>query len=58
MMLALHGRDSDIDAFLFTLAEKLGKTVREVEEGMDHMEYVQWQAFYIAKAAIGSVRGG
>lgn len=57
-MLALHGRDSDIDAFLFTLAEKLGKTVREVEEGMDHMEYVQWQAFYIAKAAIGSVRGG
>lgn len=58
MMFALHGRESEIDAFLFVLAEKLGKTVSELEANMDHLEYTRWQAFFVAKQAMASVRGG
>lgn len=58
MMLALNGRESEVDAFAFVLAEKLGMTVREVEERMDHREYVSWQAFFTARAAVESVQRG
>lgn len=43
-MLALNGRESDVDAFAFFLAEKLGKTLAEIED-MYHAEYVAWQAY-------------
>lgn len=58
MMLAMHGRESTTDAFLFFLAEKLGKTVAELGE-MSHAEYVDWVAYWEAKRSFESVgRGG
>ncbi len=55
-MFALHGRPSDVDAFRFVLAEKLHKSVAELEACMDTYEYAQWQAFTVARSAIESVR--
>lgn len=57
MMFALHGRPSDVDVFQFFLAEKLGKTVGELQE-MPASEYVQWAAYYKAKNAVEGVRSG
>lgn len=51
MMKALAGAESETDAFAFILAEKLGKTVGELDS-MSHMEYVRWQAYVEARAAI------
>jgi hypothetical protein len=53
-MLALNGRESDIDAFAFTLAKELGKTVAEIED-MSHAEYVGWQAYYKVQGALKGV---
>lgn len=53
MLLSMHGRESIVDSFRYTLAEKLGRTVEELE-GMSHREYVGWQAFYMAR---GSMEG-
>lgn len=55
MMLALHGRPSDTDAFQFILAHDLGRTVAEIS-AMPHAEYVQWAAFYAARDAIRQAR--
>lgn len=49
-MLALCGRASEVDVFPFFLAEKLGKTLSEIE-GLSHAETVRWAAYYEAKAA-------
>ncbi len=56
MMFALHGRPSDVEVFKFVLAEKLHKSVAELEACMDVYEYAQWQAFTIARNAVESVR--
>lgn len=32
------------------LAEKLGRTVAELREGMSNEEYVYWQVYYARKA--------
>lgn len=57
MMLALHDRESDVDAFQFVLAEKLHMSLEEVAR-MPMLHYVQWQGYFASKAAIASVRGG
>ena len=57
MMFALHGKPSDVDAFQFFLAEKLCKTICELQD-MPASEYVQWAAYYKAKTAVEGVRGG
>lgn len=57
MMFALHGRPSEVDVFAFHLAEKLGKTVEEIDR-MSAVEYLRWQAYYTAKNAIEGVRSG
>lgn len=51
MMLALHGRPSEVDAFSFFLATQLGCTLAVIEQ-MTHAEYVQWQGYFTAKHAI------
>lgn len=56
MMLAMNGRESDIDAFRFVLAEKLGRTVAEIDD-MGHDEYVGWQAYFKVKNALGAMGG-
>jgi len=33
--------------FIFTLALRLGKTVKELLEGMDSLELTEWWAFFI-----------
>lgn len=48
MILALNGLESDLDAFVFVLAEKLHKTVGEVES-MPRSEYLAWQHYTIAR---------
>lgn len=57
MMLALHGRETEFDAFVYVLAEKLHKTVGEIEQ-MPHAEYVRWQAYFTAQNAIREAHGG
>ncbi len=57
-MFALHGRPATVDAFKFMLAEKLHRTVGELEATMSHLEYVQWQAYLTAQGAIREARGG
>ena len=39
------------DGFEFVLARDLGMTVGELDRRMSHMEYREWQAFYIAENA-------
>lgn len=56
-MLSLHGKSAEVDGFQFFLAEKLGKTVGELQD-MEYAEYTQWAAYYEAKHAIEGVRGG
>lgn len=55
MMFSLHGRPADVDAFQFHLAEKLGRTVGELAD-LPYDEYVGWQAYFTAKAAIEGTR--
>lgn len=49
--MALNGMPSEVDVFPFFLAEKLGKTVSEIEQ-IGHAEMVGWQAYYESKNAI------
>lgn len=51
-MLAMNGRESDVDTFRFYLAEKLGKTAGEIDR-MSNAEYVEWAAYYEVKNALG-----
>ncbi len=57
MMLSLHGKTAELDGFMFHLAEKLGKTVRELQD-MEYSEYAQWAAYFEAKQAMEGVRRG
>lgn len=50
MMLALHGRPSDTDAFLYVLAQDLGMSVAAVMD-LDNIELLNWRAFYTARHA-------
>jgi len=50
MFLALHGKESDVDAFPFVLAEALNQTVGTVM-GMPMSEYMGWQAYLQVRAA-------
>lgn len=36
--------EEEIDAFDYALAERLGMTVREMNERMDNNEYLAWRA--------------
>jgi len=54
-MLGLHGLPSGVDVFPYQLAERLGKTIGEIE-AMPNQELVNWMAYYTAKTAIESVR--
>ncbi len=56
MFLAFHGQPTEINMFSYYLAEKLGKTVGEVED-MPFVEYDRWRAFYTVKAALDSRNG-
>lgn len=49
MFFASVGEESEIDFFEFYLAEKLGKTLRELDE-MDYAEYAAWSSYYKVKA--------
>lgn len=53
--MGLNGRQSDVDVFRFILAEKLGRTVAEIDE-MSHAEYVGWIAFHEARNASENMR--
>ncbi len=44
MFLSAHGQASGADAFLFSLAVKLGKSVQEIRR-LPMSEIVQWQAY-------------
>lgn len=56
-MLALHDRPASVDPFRFALAERLGKTVAELDD-MPHSEYVQWAAYTKTVNTIREVRSG
>ena len=45
----------ELDVFPFVLAEKLGKTVAELD-AMPHLEYVQWRALWVYRDAIATMR--
>jgi hypothetical protein len=51
MMMSLHGRPSDLDAFDFFLAQKLGCFVADLDR-MSNAEYVGWAAYYEATQAM------
>lgn len=53
MMLSMHGRPSEIDAFFYALALDLGKSVAEIME-LENSEILNWRAFYTARHAIQS----
>lgn len=48
MFLFMHGEPSDVDGFLFVLAEKLGKTVSEIAQ-LPAAEILQWQSYLKVK---------
>lgn len=56
-MLALNGMASEVEVFWFFLAEKLGKTVHELQQ-MPHAEFVGWQAYYESKNASANMTEG
>lgn len=49
MFLASVAQPSDVEFFRFYLAEKLHKTVSELED-MEYAEYASWQSYYKVKA--------
>jgi hypothetical protein len=49
MFLAMHGQPSEVDAFLFILAERLHKTVTEIVQ-LPAREIAEWQAYFKVKA--------
>lgn len=56
-MLGLNNRDGGVDVFRFQLAEKLGKTVGEIES-MPHDEYVAWGSYFHVKATLEAMHRG
>lgn len=48
MVLAMNGRPSEANLFLFRLAEKLGKSLAEVR-AFPALELVQWAAYFAAQ---------
>lgn len=51
MFLAMHGAPSEVDLFLFVLAEKLHKTLGEVG-AMPLEEIVQWRSYLHVKSTL------
>lgn len=45
VFLANAGQDSDADVFLMFLADRLGKTLGELDE-MPHAEYLAWSSYH------------
>lgn len=59
-MLWFNGRppddkSDDIDGFQYFLAHQLHKTIAEVES-MSVREYVRWNAYFTAKAAVENLK--
>ena len=48
MFFASVGQPSDVDLFAFFLADRLGKTLGELDD-MPHSEYVAWSAYHKVK---------
>lgn len=48
MFLASVGQDSDVEVFRFFLAEKLGKTLDELDD-MPCDEYTAWTSYFKVK---------
>lgn len=55
MMLSLVGEPSDVNAFDFYLALKLGCQVGDLDR-MSHAEYVGWQAYLEATTAMANMK--
>lgn len=49
MFFASVGHDSDVDMFAFFLAEKLGKTLADLD-AMPYSEYVAWSSYHKVRA--------
>lgn len=45
MFFANVGQPSDVDVFAFYLAEKLGRTLSDLDD-MPASEYASWQSYY------------
>ena len=45
MFFASVGEESDVDMFAFYLADRLGKTLDELDD-MPHAEYVAWSSYH------------
>lgn len=56
-MLGMNNRDGGVDVFQFQLAEKLGKTVGELQS-MPHDEYVAWFSYYTVKGVLEEMHRG
>lgn len=48
MFFASVGEASDVDLFAYFLAEKLGKTLGELDD-MPHSEYLGWSSYHKVK---------
>lgn len=48
MFFASVGEESDVDIFSFYLADRLGKTLGELDD-MPHDEYVRWSSYHKVK---------
>jgi hypothetical protein len=48
MFMASVGEESDVDVFAFFLADRLGKTLAELDD-MPHAEYVAWSSYHKVK---------
>lgn len=45
MFFASVGEESDVEIFAFFLADRLGKTLAELDD-MPHVEYVAWSSYH------------
>lgn len=45
MFMASHGQGSDVDMFAFYLADRLGKTLAELDD-MPGSEYLAWSSYH------------
>jgi hypothetical protein len=54
MMLAMHGKPSEAEAFLYVLAERLHKTVAELRL-LPNTELQGWQSYFTVKQALEKV---
>jgi hypothetical protein len=48
MFFAYIGKDSDTDLFAYFLADRLGKTLSELDD-MPYAEYVGWSSYHKVK---------